>query len=98
MRVAFEKRRNLACELFAQIPSLKVVKPEGAFYLYVNTKAVEVDSMKFCSKLLEETGVAVVPGLGFGTEGYFRLSFATDDATIKEGIARIASFVQNYKK
>ena len=98
MRVAFEKRRNLACELFAKIPSLKVVKPEGAFYLYVNTKAVEVDSMKFCSKLLEETGVAVVPGLGFGSEGYFRLSFATDDATIKDGIARIASFVENYSK
>lgn len=98
MRVAFEKRRNLACELFGKIPSLKVVKPEGAFYLYVNTKAVENDSMKFCSKLLEETGVAVVPGLGFGMEGYFRLSFATDDATIKEGIARIASFVENYKK
>ena len=97
MRVAFERRRDLACELFSKIPSLKVVKPEGAFYLYVNTKAVENDSMKFCSKLLEETGVAVVPGIGFGTEGYFRLSFATDDATIKEGIARIASFVQNYK-
>lgn len=97
MRVAFERRRNLVCALFGEIPNLKVVKPEGAFYVFVNTKAVENDSMKFCSKLLEETGVAVVPGLGFGCEGYFRLSFATDDATIKEGIARIATFVKNYK-
>ena len=54
--------------------------------------------MKFCQKLLVEKGVAVVPGLGFGSEGYFRLSFATDDATIKDGIARIASFVENYSK
>lgn len=97
MRVAFERRRNMAYELLSNIQGLSVVKPEGAFYLYVNTKAIENDSMKFCSKLLEETGVAVVPGLGFGTEGYFRLSFATDDATIKEGILRIRSFVENYK-
>lgn len=97
MRIAFEQRRNLACGLFSKIPRLKVVKPEGAFYLYVNTKAVENDSMKFCSKLLEEKGVAVVPGIGFGMEGYFRLSFATDETTIKNGIERIASFVENYK-
>ncbi len=97
MRVAFERRRNMAYELLSNIKGLSVVKPEGAFYLYVNIKAIENDSMKFCSKLLEETGVAVVPGLGFGTEGYFRLSFATDDATIKEGISRIKSFVENYK-
>ncbi|NCD12336.1 MAG: pyridoxal phosphate-dependent aminotransferase [Epsilonproteobacteria bacterium] len=97
MRVAFERRRNMAYELLSNIKGLSVVKPEGAFYLYVNTKAIENDSMKFCSKLLEETGVAVVPGLGFGTEGYFRLSFATDDATIKEGISRIKAFVDTYK-
>ena len=97
MRAAFERRRNLAHTLLNQIEGLSVLKPEGAFYLYVNIKAVENDSMKFCSKLLEEKGVAVVPGVGFGSEGYFRLSFATDDATIKDGIERIASFVKNYK-
>lgn len=97
MRVAFEQRRNMAYELLNTIKGLSVIKPEGAFYLYVNTKAVETDSMKFCSKLLEETGVAVVPGLGFGSDGYFRLSFATDDVTIKEGIERIRTFVENYK-
>ena len=96
MRVAFEKRRNMAYELLNNIEGLSVVKPEGAFYLYVNTKAVEEDSMKFCQKLLEEKGVAVVPGVGFGSEGYFRLSFATDDATIKDGISRIASFIKDY--
>ena len=97
MRVAFERRRNMAYELLNNIKGLSVMKPEGAFYLYVNIKAVEEDSMKFCSKLLEETGVAVVPGLGFGSDGYFRLSFATDDKTIKDGIERIRTFVENYK-
>jgi aspartate aminotransferase len=49
--------------------------------------------MSFCTNMLEETGVAVVPGVGFGSEGYFRFSFATDLETIKEGINRIKEFV-----
>ena len=51
--------------------------------------------MKFVADLLEQEGVAVVPGLAFGTEGYFRFSFATDEKTIRAGIARIKRFVEN---
>ncbi len=98
MRVAFEKRCNMACEMINAIEGISVIKPEGAFYLYINIKAIESDSMKFCQKLLEEKGVAVVPGIGFGSDGYFRLSFATDEATIKDGITRIAAFVKDYPK
>ena len=87
MRVEFEKRRDLACDLFNQIDGLSVIKPQGAFYLYVNIKNVEKDSMKFSQDLLQEVGVAVVPGVGFGLDGYFRFSFATDEATIKDGIS-----------
>ncbi|MCI0500898.1 MAG: pyridoxal phosphate-dependent aminotransferase [Epsilonproteobacteria bacterium] len=97
MRVQFEKRRNLACDMFNAIDGLSVVKPNGAFYLYVNIKDLEADSMKFCKELLEDVGVAVVPGLGFGLDGYFRFSFATDEATIIDGINRIERFVKNYK-
>jgi len=95
MRVEFEKRRNLACDLFNQIDGLSVIKPQGAFYLYVNIKNVEKDSMKFSQELLKEVGVAVVPGVGFGLDGYFRFSFATDEATIKEGISRIKEFIKS---
>ncbi|MEJ5169060.1 MAG: pyridoxal phosphate-dependent aminotransferase [Arcobacteraceae bacterium] len=95
MRVEFEKRRNLACDLLNKIDGLSVVKPSGAFYLFVNIKKVENDSMKFCKELLEEVGVAVVPGLGFGMDGYFRLSFATDEKTIVDGIGRIEKFVKS---
>ena len=98
MRVEFEKRRNLACDMFNAIDGLSVVKPSGAFYLYVNITGVEKDSMKFCKDLLESEGVAVVPGLGFGLDGYFRFSFATDETTIKDGINRIENFVKSYKK
>jgi len=94
MRVEFEKRRDLAIELLSDIDELSVVKPSGAFYLFVNIKKVSLDSMDFCTKLLEEVGVAVVPGVAFGLEGYFRMSFATDETTIKDGIARIKKFVE----
>ncbi|WP_072680870.1 pyridoxal phosphate-dependent aminotransferase [Arcobacter sp. LA11] len=97
MRVEFEKRRNIAMEQFNAISGLSCVKPDGAFYLFVNIKDITNDSMDFCAKLLEKEGVAVVPGLAFGTEGYFRFSFATDLESIEEGIRRIKKFVsENY--
>ena len=98
MRVAFEERCNKAVELFNAVDGLSVVKPNGAFYLFVNIKEVSNDSMQFCKDLLEAEGVAVVPGVGFGSEGYFRFSFATDIETIKEGVKRIERFVQGLKK
>jgi aspartate aminotransferase len=97
MRQAFEARRDEAVELFNKIDNLSVVKPDGAFYLFVNIKEVSNDSMQFSKDLLSEQGVAVVPGVGFGSEGYFRFSFATDIDTIREGIKRIDAFVQARK-
>ena len=98
MRVAFEERCNEAVELFNGVDGLSVVKPNGAFYLFVNIKEVSNDSMQFCKDLLEAEGVAVVPGVGFGSEGYFRFSYATDIETIREGVKRIERFVQGLKK
>jgi aspartate aminotransferase len=97
MRSEFEKRKQVVYEKFNEIEGLSAINPKGAFYIYINIKDVEPDSMVFCEKLLEQKGVAVVPGLGFGLDGYFRFSFATDIETIEDGINRIADFVKNYK-
>jgi len=97
MREAFETRCNEATERFNNIDGLSVVKPKGAFYLFVNIKEISNDSIQFCKDLLSEQGVAVVPGIGFGAEGYFRFSFATDIETIREGIQRIEAFVKTQK-
>ena len=97
MRQVYEKRCEEAVKLFNAVDGLSVVKPKGAFYLFVNHKEVEQDSMKFAKAMLESVGVAVVPGAGFGSDGYFRFSFATDLDTIKKGINRIKTFVENYK-
>jgi len=90
----FKKRRDYVYEAFNEIEGLSAAKPQGAFYIYVNHKKIMPESMAFALSLLEEKGVAVVPGIGFGSEGYFRFSFATDLDTIKEGIKRIKEFVK----
>ncbi|MEW5832808.1 MAG: pyridoxal phosphate-dependent aminotransferase [Campylobacterota bacterium] len=97
MRVQFKARRDEAVKLFNEVDGLSVLSPAGAFYLFVNIKEVSNDSMQFCKELLEDQGVAVVPGVGFGSEGYFRFSFATDIESIREGIKRIATFVASKK-
>ena len=98
MRKAFAGRAEEAAKLMNEIDGLSVRKPEGAFYLFVNIKDISDDSIEFCKELLQEAGVAVVPGIGFGSEGYFRFSFATDITTIREGIRRIEKFVQQKKE
>ena len=93
MRKEFKARRDEAAQLINAIDGLSVMVPDGAFYLFVNIKEVSNDSMLFCKELLEEQGVAAVPGVGFGSEGYIRLSFATDINTIRAGIKRIEAYV-----
>ncbi len=95
MRVEFEKRCDEAVALINAIEGLSVVKPDGAFYLFINIKEVSNDSMAFAKELLEQEGVAVVPGIAFGSEGFIRFSFATDIETIREGIKRMERFIQN---
>ncbi len=97
MRKAFKERRNAAGKMLNAIDGLSVDTPDGAFYLFVNIKAVTEDSMEFCKRLLAEGEVAVVPGVAFGSEGYFRFSFATSMDNIEKGIKRIETFVKNYK-
>ncbi len=97
MRKEFAARRDEAVKLFNEVDGLSVLKPDGAFYLFVNIKEISNDSMTFAKDLLAKKNVAVVPGVGFGSEGYFRFSFATDIASIREGIARIAEYVAELK-
>jgi aspartate aminotransferase len=98
MRKAFKERRDEAVKLFNAIDGLSVFKPNGAFYLFVNIKEVSNDSLKFAKDLLANKEVAVVPGVGFGSEGYFRFSFATDIESIRTGIKRIEEFVKELQK
>jgi len=85
--------------LLAELPGLGfdvVVEPQGAFYIYANVKKITNDSRTFCWNLLEKAGVAVTPGEDFGTylaDKHVRFSYANSLANLREGIARIKSFL-----
>lgn len=102
MRAAFEKRRDLMYSLAEKIPGVKAHKPDGAFYMFLDVSSlygrrcgdtVIGGSVQFAEKLLERELTAVIPGAPFGDDGHIRLSFATGEETIKEGLARIAGFI-----
>ncbi|MBF0777412.1 pyridoxal phosphate-dependent aminotransferase [Streptococcus cuniculi] len=99
MRQAFEERLNTIYPLLAQVPGFEVVKPQGAFYLFPNVKkAMEMkgftDVTEFTTAILEEVGVALVTGAGFGAPENVRLSYATDLGTLKEAVRRLKTFME----
>lgn len=94
MRAAFSKRRLAIMDMVNNIDGLSCVEPRGAFYLFVDISQVGLDSVTFCQKLLEEKYVATIPGIAFGAEGTMRISYATDLATIEQGMDRLSGFVK----
>lgn len=99
MKLQFEKRLNLFYEKLMEIPGFSCVKPHGAFYLFPNVKEAAkltgYDTVdKFAEALLSEAHVAVVPGTGFGSPDYIRLSYATSEDILVEAAARIKNFVE----
>jgi aspartate aminotransferase len=95
MLVAFEQRRKVIVERVRSIPGLSCLMPNGAFYVLVDIGDTGLPSLEFCSRLLEELHVAAVPGVAFGVDRCVRLSYATDMATIEEGIGRLGKFVRS---
>ena len=90
----FHKRRDLMVELVNRVPGLECKVPQGAFYVFAKYSA-DMTSAELAERLLKEAGVAVTPGSAFGPagEGFIRLSYATSDANIREGMKRIARFM-----
>ena len=98
LRETFLRRRNLIMDLVrTKLPQVSYVRPDGAFYLFFRIdpffNADAPDSIALCRWLLQEAGVALVPGAAFGDDRFARLSFATSDEALTEGITRIANAV-----
>ena len=98
MREEYHRRRDF---LVAQLNGmgLKTLQPKGAFYVFPDIRSTGLSSEEFCLRLLEEHGVACVPGSAFGPsgEGYVRLSYATSMVKIGVACDRIAAFVKSLK-
>ncbi|ANV97675.1 aspartate aminotransferase [Helicobacter enhydrae] len=96
MRGIFEQRRDFAYQAAQSIAPLRLNKPQGAFYLFIDiSKTPYPNSLDFCQFLLERQGVALVPGIAFGAEGFVRMSFATSIKTLQKGFEKIARFLEN---
>ncbi|AHA30005.1 pyridoxal phosphate-dependent aminotransferase [Exiguobacterium sp. MH3] len=98
MRVIFEERLEKIYARLIEIKGLTCLKPEGAFYLFPHAKqAAEMcgfDNVDdWCTAVLSEAKVALIPGSGFGAPDYVRLSYATDPARVLEALDRIEGFI-----
>ena len=101
----FDRRRRLIVQRLNALPGVSCVMPRGAFYVFANvsrlfgrtwktaggTTTILKSSLDVTAFLLEEARVAVVPGLDFGSDDHVRLSYATSDALITDGLARMAA-------
>ncbi|MDQ7912965.1 pyridoxal phosphate-dependent aminotransferase [Pseudomonas sp. 102515] len=96
----FRERRDLVVDALNAVPGLSARRPEGAFYVYASCAGVlgrrtpggeMIDSdTAFARYLMDEGGVAVVPGSAFGLAPYFRVSYATSHEVLEEACRRIA--------
>ena len=89
----YRRRRDMLCEGLSNA-GYDFTTPEGAFYLFPKTPIK--DDVQFCQILLEER-ILGVPGTGFGRAGYFRLSYAVPDATIRDSIEGFQKAIRKVK-
>ena len=94
MRLAYRHRRDLVAERL-RAAGLSAPRPTGAFYAWVDISGAGLESLAFCQRLLAEEAVAVAPGGAFGPagEGRIRISIASDESTLAEGIDRLGRFM-----
>ncbi len=93
-------RRDLAVSLLKTMKGVKYVQPHGAFYVFIDVREPlknakeKLDSFQLSDRLLMQEHIALVPGDAFGAPGFLRLSYATDEASIKEGLTRLGKALQ----
>lgn len=95
MNVEYKARMEYVYDRLENM-GLEVVKPNGAFYLFPSIEKFGLSSFDFALKLVEEAGVAVVPGSAFSPlgEGYVRLSYAYNMETLEKAMDRMESFIK----
>lgn len=99
MVTEFKRRHDYLVAALHAIPGIQCLPGQGTFYTFPNVtglmrKAGCKTDVELCERLLEEANVALVPGSAFGTDGYFRLSFATSMDVLEQAVARIREFAE----
>jgi aspartate aminotransferase len=91
MVAEFAKRREQFVRDLNRVPGFRCQAPQGAFYAWVNISETGMSAEELCRIMLEEAGVAAIPGAAFGPDGtdFVRFSFASSTATLREAVQRI---------
>jgi aspartate aminotransferase len=95
MNQAFKERRDLVVRALNSLPGVSCLPGAGTFYAFADVSRAMAslgcrDDVEFTELLLNEAGVAVVPGSGFGAPGHMRLSFACSLPTLEKALDRMA--------
>ncbi len=92
---AFDARRRVVVEALNQLPGVTCTLPGGAFYAFPNVTGSGWEDKALANALLEEAGVALLAGSGFGRygEGFLRISYANSTENILEAVSRMADFL-----
>lgn len=95
----YQARRDSAYRLLEEA-GIKAYKPKGAFYMMIDLSGIETEEENLAIALVKESGVAVAPGITFGstTAHMIRISLATEDSKLLEGVKRICDFVTKHRK
>jgi len=91
---AFDERRKFIYKRLNEIEGISCIEPEGAFYAFADISQTGMKSMEFANKLLDESLVAVVPGIAFGSDNHIRLSYAVSIREIGRGLDRIEKWLK----
>ena len=95
MSASFSARRKRLTAGLQRLNGLVLVPPNGAFYAFPDISSYGLDSMRFCKALLDQEGLAVVPGVAFGDDRCVRISSAVSSATIDDGLGRLERFLDS---
>jgi aspartate/methionine/tyrosine aminotransferase len=98
MRAGYGRRRERVLRISHELESeiVQVTPPMGAFYFFLDLRALEMPSLEICERILEQAGVGLIPGAAFGDygEGFVRMSIAASDEDVEEGFRRIVAWAE----
>jgi aspartate/methionine/tyrosine aminotransferase len=102
MRAAYSRRRDLVLRLTHELESekVKVIPPQGAFYFFLDMRALNMPAVEMCERILDEEGVGLVPGSAFGEEGegFIRMTIAASDEDVEAGFRKIVKWAENVQR
>ncbi len=96
MKREFARRRALIHEGFQTLPGVEVPEPEGAFYMFCDIRGTGMSDTEFALRAMDEAKVQCIPGsLMPGGEGFIRISYATSEENIEEGVRRLKHWLEH---